>query len=1666
MDALAPADLYDVFLSHATSDREWVHPLSAELRAHGLRVFVDAAELRPGGNYVQEIAAALRDSRFLVVVLSPSSSDRPWVTYEWTTFKAKNGPLGRVIPVLLEDVELPTGLLASQVIHAKDRDFRRVAVELLRAVGRSDELTADDPRLSPIGQELTYVLKPLGETVEIITPDCRVRQVTAPWRADQQFSHALQLFKFLALQPIQNCEEWVAITDYARAVGRALYDVLFDEGGAELLRRAVLSGRTPPALTILSEDAEVLALPWELLHDGARFLLPEGGLDLMRSAAEVSFSQALGPPAPHFRLLVNVSAPQSHEFSYEEESYRISKVLSDRCDMITCELGTVDDLVTTAARFAPVGIHFSGHGGPGTLIFETNENDLDQVPVSRLVQRLRAETPTGLPHFFYLASCHGNTPTPAPPGRGPETSAAKLHGEGVTEVIGYFGPIAEELSTRAEEALYSAISAGRTTRFAVRQARLTLANASAREMSAPEHPREPTYPFAWSQLVFYRRGPEHPLILPEQPGDRPRLESLPQRTFQDAGNRRILISGFIGRRTELHSIRRRLRRSQRVFFFHGLGGLGKTTLAVHLLSWLGTPDEVCVIWCQELAGAPELASALVERLIDYGEQRFGADFGDQIAALDQQSGDDPAGRCRAVVGLMAARATRLVIYFDNLESLLVSPDDRDAATAFAQWRSDDLRGVWQTLLDHAENTTQLWLLASSRYFNDSIPFKYQFPVSPLKRDAVFRLTKWFAALRRLSWRARSRLAECLDGHPRAVELANALVDHALERWEFVRGQWRTPDPSDEKEVKEEWEGLVGPALPAVQGKLESDLLLDAIWDRALTDEARRMLYRMSLMRRADRWAWGFVLFFGDTDMPTAETEATAALLLRSSLLVAFEEHPPWAARGVTERFYGLHPSTAEHVRRRFGDDPELRQQTHYRIARTITALGSEDEELKQLREHQLLLFTESCYHFFECGHYDEAVTAAGQAAMYLLLRNRPRQALQLFQPFQKPEILPTLTPGSQSKMFDYIARSYRDMRMFDQAVEFQEKALEAARDTENEAAAVGNLANLHLKMKQHDLAISLLERALELARAKNDRELIAVQLSNIGAVYLDLREAERGIKYLEEAIALASEVGDYDTEANLANNMGGAYVRLGEHQKAVASFERAAHLAQERGLPLTQEMALSNLGRLYADAGQVEKAVACFGRALEVARQIGNLEGELKILGDLADKTYLSGDLTSASEYSRQAIRVARGIGDQNALSRAYFTAAMISYQLRQWEKAINFFEQSLTVLRELGDTEKTRVCLGMIGNSWGELDRPDEQLKAYEAALALSRSIHSQKHEHHCLAQLGAVHYASGRFDETVKYFEEALAVLNQCAEQTQKADYLNNLGAAYAALGRIDEAVNQFAQGAEIYRREGDSRGELQLLQNASGTCLKHERYEQGAALLERILEINREIGEPRALLNTLEMLASAHAVLRAFEPTVNYLNQAVELTRRLGDKKAELDMHTLLAAAYHEMNSPDKEIQCQSARLSLARDIGERAAEGAALSRLGRLLMGSGEPEKAVAYLEESVRVWEEMGDESKSLAPLNNLGGSLLYLDQPQRAIEYLERAVRVARKIGDRSAEGQAVTNLGTAQSELGDREAATESFKTALLIGKEIGNPQLVQIATTYLESPGAPDAS
>ncbi|MCH8045728.1 MAG: toll/interleukin-1 receptor domain-containing protein, partial [Planctomycetes bacterium] len=780
---------FDLFLSHATADKEWVLNVVERLEALGLRVFVDSREIAVGDNFVLRLSDALERSRYMVLVLSNHTEGREWVAQEWTSFVAGHGPLGRLLPVKIDAVELPFILKATQAIDATDRDAARAADELFKVVGDPSKLKADDARRLVLGRDLVFTLSRDDKEFSVIRPDGSTRAVPLPWQVDAKFGVAHLEFGKLQREALTEGTDRADLFRHARVLGSALFDTLFDAEDAKRLANLLTLDRARPVVQIRSDDDLLLSLPWELLHHDDEFLVREGRIDLLRTTlTNIAGETLLKKPTTPFKLVVNVSAPEGSHLSYEAESYRITLATADRCAMVPTELGTLEDLVETVNNENPTGIQFSGHGMPGALLFEDDEGRDHLVKVDEVIKSLRQRLPDGrrLPPFFYLASCHGNEPTAAGEEKaGTPSAAVQLHKAGVTEVVGYFGPIVDELSTRAEETIYEAIAEGRSTRDAVRLARETLTHplynpdarhrpsptrsdtkAAVAEDAATEQVPTDTHPFAWAQLVFYRRGPEWPLSIHVPAGKRQAVRVL-QRRFEGFGDRKVLKAGFIGRRLEQHKIRRRIRQGDRVLVLQGLGGLGKSTLAQRVLPWL-TDDaaNVCTLWCQEVEGQQNRAEALVGQLLEYCRKRFGLDWEEVVQHVDQAAGDDSAQRFFLFLQALVEKAPGLVLYLDNLESLLICPEDESESGAFGQWAEPALEAIWASADAMARDTQAFYLIASCRYRNDAFSSAL-LPVTPLPADALFRLTDWFAALQRLTTQTRARLVSRLDGHPRA-----------------------------------------------------------------------------------------------------------------------------------------------------------------------------------------------------------------------------------------------------------------------------------------------------------------------------------------------------------------------------------------------------------------------------------------------------------------------------------------------------------------------------------------------------------------------------------------------------------------------------------------------------------------------------------------------------------------------------------------------------------------------------------------------------------------------------------------------------------------------------------------------------------------------------------
>src|SRR6266498_122055 len=135
---------YDVFLSHSSTDRDFVRDLDRKLRAIGVATFFDERDIPWGANIPQAIEEALDKSRHLILVLSPDSVGSDWVALERCVqiFEAPSGGERSILPLLYRDCDvLPPAVRIRRYLAVRsDEEFEQAWPQIVTF------LTNDPPR--------------------------------------------------------------------------------------------------------------------------------------------------------------------------------------------------------------------------------------------------------------------------------------------------------------------------------------------------------------------------------------------------------------------------------------------------------------------------------------------------------------------------------------------------------------------------------------------------------------------------------------------------------------------------------------------------------------------------------------------------------------------------------------------------------------------------------------------------------------------------------------------------------------------------------------------------------------------------------------------------------------------------------------------------------------------------------------------------------------------------------------------------------------------------------------------------------------------------------------------------------------------------------------------------------------------------------------------------------------------------------------------------------------------------------------------------------------------------------------------------------------------------------------------------------------------------------
>jgi non-specific serine/threonine protein kinase len=209
-----------------------------------------------------------------------------------------------------------------------------------------------------------------------------------------------------------------------------------------------------------------------------------------------------------------------------------------------------------------------------------------------------------------------------------------------------------------------------------------------------------------------------------------------------------------------------------------------------------------------------------------------------------------------------------------------------------------------------------------------------------------------------------------------------------------------------------------------------------------------------------------------------------------------------------------------------------------------------------------------------------------------------------------------------------------------------ERSLEMRREIGDEggiAGLLGSLGNVAQSLGEWHQARSLFEQTLEISRRDGHKPWQASSLTCLGNVSRLLRDFEVARTYLEEAVSLTHEMGNRVGEAIALQGLGHLMADVGDIDAAVSYLDRSMTLHETLGDHHTHAAARLSLAAVAVQQGDPGRARILFDQALRASLE---LESRIQLAIGLEG-------LASLSLLEQDAAQAVRMLGAADALREA-----------------------------------------------------------------------------------------------------------------------------------------------------------------------------------------------------------------------------------------------------------------------------------------------------------------------------------------------------------------------------------------------------------------------------
>lgn len=490
-----------------------------------------------------------------------------------------------------------------------------------------------------------------------------------------------------------------------------------------------------------------------------------------------------------------------------------------------------------------------------------------------------------------------------------------------------------------------------------------------------------------------------------------------------------------------------------------------------------------------------------------------------------------------------------------------------------------------------------------------------------------------------------------------------------------------------------------------------------------------------------------------------------------------------------------------------------------------------------------------------------------------------------------------------------------------------------------------------------------------------------------------------------DILSNCEEIKDYNLLSDIFNDLGQIAVIQGDIQNAEEMYNKALDYAKEdKELELINR-SLLNLGVLLSNQGHHKEALEHFNNVLETSRKIGDKIHQLHVLKNIARINYEQDEYPKALKDYKRLLKLSQSIGDRKLESDTFFAIGKIHYMQDNEKHAKENYIIALESYKEIGDKFNQAKVLDRIGLLYYIKDDYSTASSYFTEALEVFKELGSKAEITIILNHIGLIYQAQDRYEEAIEYFKQAYQNASELNDLTRQAENLSSIGDIYLAWDRYTEALENYETAYKIYQETEGKKGETYCLEGIGYILHLLNQGDEALKVLYTALEINKDINSKIGEAGVLGAIAMVYRDQGDFRKAQDCINNSRVIYQSL------------------EIPSGITEVQENQALIDLM----------------------EGKYEQATQNLQKALKSNQDMSSKSGIMINLRYLGLIMFeHTEDPQQALDLYNQAFEIASEINNKYEQAILLRYKGELFTRLERYQEASECLQQSFEIGETI----------------------